>query len=178
MLVHIKINSFQRDIRRSFLKVITVRFWISFLRGVWTCYKMDVWLLVTAEHTSFCHPENPLSFSVLHYKDVCTEKKETMCYRIWRKKIHLVLLDLYYWLIWVLGIVTPTVSSKFFVFSTIGQQAQSCHSVVSILFYQEHLGKKILEKKFLYMKNNNKQNSFSLVQILIFFFLEKNINAI
>lgn len=43
-------------------------------------------------------------------------------------------MDLYYWLMQFLGIVIPTVSSKFCVFSTTGQQAQSCHSVVAILF--------------------------------------------
>lgn len=61
------------------------------------------------------------------------KKKETVCYRIQRKKIYLLLMDLYYWLIWVLGIVIP-IMSKFCVFSTTGPQVQSCHSVISILF--------------------------------------------
>lgn len=92
MLAHIKIYSFQRGIGRSFQEIIAIMFSISFLKQVMRSLNMLQNGSLAAGDSmaySILSSRKSLWFKYSLLKDVCTEKKkkkkETICYKIWRK---------------------------------------------------------------------------------------------
>lgn len=88
VLAHITIYSFQWNIGRSFLEIIAIRFWINFLKWVMRRLNMlQKGSLAVGDSRAYgiLPHRKSLWFKYSSLKDVCTEKKGAMCYRIWRK---------------------------------------------------------------------------------------------